>query len=374
MKEFCVDIFSINNSVCKELSAIEQAKVKRSDVESALRDHNYRKFLNCINFEKVEIVESCSKYVTFEKAKEKLFPGKYEYYKNNELFKKKQYFGYKEVYLDDFDEGIVEKILSEIYSISGNREKTNVNKETINSLGINIEKNEYLIIWVDSKTPIVYKNTEGPFYRLVEHKRAPYNFELKDVYQKIAYDSCLNKDVATIIDGPMGSGKTLIALLASLAMKEIYEKIYIIRPNIGIDPKFDIGFLPGSVEEKMYHWIGGIITNLTYIMGSESKAQAMLDATIKNIPINMIQGYSIHNAIVIVDESQFLPLDLVKQIISRIASSSKLIMLFDEKQSYNITDYIGLKKIIDLLPNDVFSYVKLKNIYRSKLAEFAENL
>jgi predicted ribonuclease YlaK len=88
----------------------------------------------------------------------------------------------------------------------------------------------------------------------------------------------------------------------------------------------------------------------------------------------MIQGYSIHNSIVIVDESQFLSLDLIKQIVSRISEGSKLIMLYDEKQSYGIADYIGLKKILESLPNPLFSYVRLKNIYRSKYADYAEKL
>jgi predicted ribonuclease YlaK len=371
----CIDIFSITKDICQEAKNLKNLKVRKPDLESALRDKTYEKVLNCLDYDNIEIVSSCEKFVTFNKAKAKLFPDKYEYFANLKIKRKQEYFGYKEIYLSEYPEDIVESLLSEIYTQSSNREKLNLNKQIVKDFfNIELVHNEYLIIWVDENSSIVYKNTAGNQYRLVEHTSIPYSFKVKDVYQKIAYDSCINPDVATIIDGPVGSGKTLIALLSALKNMNSYKQIFVIRPNIGIDPRFDIGFLPGDLDDKLLPWIGGIITNLSYILRDEKKAETIINSYIRHIPLNMIQGYSIHNSIVIVDESQFLSLDLIKQIVSRISEGSKLIMLYDEKQSYGIADYIGLKKILESLPNPLFSYVRLKNIYRSKYADYAEKL
>lgn len=374
MKTCCVDLYSILNT--PEIILYEdEINISRKDLEKLI-ELDYKKHSKIHEYiiqqkEKVNIIEECSIYKTTNYLKVLSDSDKYKLIED----KKSNYTGYKEIYLLDYPEDQQEKIVELIYSTSSNREKVKVEKKLLEALEVNLHKNEYMILHVDDKNSYIYRKVGEFNLKLIDVKSLK-KFSLKDNYQKIAYDACLNPYTTTIIDGPMGSGKTLISLLSAIHYLESkqFKSIKIIRPNIGIDKNYDIGFLPGSIEDKLNPWIGGVITNLTYIFGSETEAEKYMKTYIQNIPINMVQGYSIHDSVVIVDESQFLNMNLVKQIVSRIAESSKLIVLFDEKQNYNITEFLGIKKIISTLPNNLFSYVKLKNIYRSKLTEFIEKL
>lgn len=370
MKTCCVDLYSILNT--PEIILYEdEINISRKDLEKLI-DIDYKKYNKIHEYiiqqkDKVNIIEECNIYKTTNYLKVLNNPDQYTLIED----KKSAYTGYKEIYLLDYPEDQQEKIVDLIYSTSSNREKVKVEKDLLEALGVDLNKNEYMILHVDDKNSYLYKKVGEFNLKLIDVKSLK-KFSLKDNYQKLAYEACINPYTATIIDGPMGSGKTLISLLAAIHFLEskLFRSIKIIRPNIGIDKNYDIGFLPGSIEDKLNPWIGGIITNLTYIFGNETEAEKYMKTYIQNIPINMVQGYSIHDSVVIVDESQFLNMNLVKQIVSRIAESSKLIILYDEKQSYNITEFLGIKRIISTLPNDLFSYVKLKNIYRSKLTEF----
>jgi predicted ribonuclease YlaK len=373
LKTCCVDLFSILNTP-EVILYEEEINIAKEDL-AKITELDYKKYNKIYEYilqqkNKINIVEECSSYKTINYLKVLNDPDKYKLIEDRKSF----YTGYKEVYLLDYPEDQQEKIVDLIYSTSSNREKVKVEKDLLEALGVDLNKNEYMILHVDDKNSYLYKKVGESNLKLIDVKSLK-KFSLKDNYQKLAYEACINPYTATIIDGPMGSGKTLISLLAAIHFLEnkLYRSIKIIRPNIGIDKNYDIGFLPGSIEDKLNPWIGGIITNLTYIFGSEAEAEKYMKTYIQNIPINMVQGYSIHDSVVIVDESQFLNINLVKQIVSRIAESSKLIILYDEKQSYNITEFLGIKRIISTLPNDLFSYVKLKNIYRSKLTEFIES-
>ena len=372
MKTCCVDLFSILNTP-EVILYEEEINIAKEDL-AKITEIDYKKYNKIYEYilqqkNKINIVEECSSYKTINYIKVLNDPNKYKLIED----RKSSYTGYKEIYLLDYPEDQQEKIVDLIYSTSSSREKVKVEKDLLEALEVDLNKNEYMILHVDDKNSYLYKKVGESNLKLIDVKSLK-KFSLKDNYQKLAYEACINPYTATIIDGPMGSGKTLISLLAAIHFLEnkLYRSIKIIRPNIGIDKNYDIGFLPGSIEDKLNPWIGGIITNLTYIFGSEAEAEKYMKTYIQNIPINMVQGYSIHDSVVIVDESQFLNMNLVKQIVSRIAESSKLIILYDEKQSYNITEFLGIKRIINTLPNDLFSYIKLKNIYRSKLTEFIE--
>lgn len=371
MTTVCVDVYSL----IKEPEVVfyeDEINIHENDIEELIKlDLRHKNRLQEYFFkykDKIKVVKNCDCYRTTDNIKIVKDRNKYINFST-----KPEYKGYVEINLLDYPEETQYKVIEYLYSSSTSREKIKVDKIILNLLNINIQKNEYLIIHVDDKNSYIYKDL-GDYLRIVEHKNIK-KFLLKDNYQKIAYDSCINPHVATIIDGLMGSGKTLISLLAAISLIESkeYKSIKIIRPNIGIDKNYDIGFLPGNIEDKLNPWIGGVITNLSFIFGNEVEAEKYMKTYIQSIPINMVQGYSIHDSVVIVDESQFLNLSITKQIISRVAESSKLIILYDEKQSYNVVEFIGVKKLIKMLPNELFSYVKLQNIYRSKLTEFIES-
>jgi len=87
-------------------------------------------------------------------------------------------------------------------------------------------------------------------------------FEPLDIYQKCAVYAMVESP-ASLITGRFGSGKTLLATATALSLTK--KKIFITRPPIGISRDYDIGFLPGSKDEKMLEWAGGFLSALNYL-------------------------------------------------------------------------------------------------------------
>lgn len=234
-------------------------------------------------------------------------------------------------------------------------------------------KEDYMIFKYDEEEGyFVKRQLPGRKLRVNGHDLAPL-----DAYQHMALLSAINMDIPmTIIDGPVGSGKTLLALAAALHLynNNKMNKIYITRPPVGVDHRYNIGFLPGTQDEKLNPWVGGIISNLEFLY--DKGAEAVFKESFQHFPVNTAQGYSIHQSVLIVDESQLLSIDLMKQIVSRVSQGSKLILLGDENQSYKVVARaeMGLRRLKQLLPTPHVEYVKLDKIYRGALAELSLRL
>ena len=196
-----------------------------------------------------------------------------------------------------------------------------------------------------------------------------------------------------LITGKWGTGKTLISTAHALEDTENgCNKIFITRPPVGINTKYDIGFLPGDKEEKMSGWFAGFMSALYYIYantrnqqcdkdGSTFKYDIVKDRIFKErfdtVPINAVQGMALlEGDIMIVDELQLVDIDYLSMILSRANKGSKLILLGDLAQTYNVVrpSESGLLKLLRMLPHKSLAYVNLKNSYRSDLIKLADKL
>lgn len=153
-------------------------------------------------------------------------------------------------------------------------------------------------------------------------------------------------DLVTLI-GQAGTGKTLLALAAGLATtlnEERYEKLLVSRPVIPLGR--DIGYLPGTKDEKMKLWMQPIFDNLSYLMGllhngdEEETTQQMIARLIKEDDVELealtyIRGRSISKQYVVVDEAQNLTPHEVKTIISRVGEGTKIVLTGDPQQIDN---------------------------------------
>ena len=198
----------------------------------------------------------------------------------------------------------------------------------------------------------------------------------------IAIDGVMDDTLFSVIEGVIGSSKTTTAVLGSLLQtigakkNRKYEKIYITRPPITIDKSLEIGFLKGGLEEKMGQWLLGFKNALSYLLQDEEKVEQIFKDRFQIISLESIQGASLHNSILIVDEAQFLSNDMTKQVMSRVADSSKLIFCLDPNQNYGI--FRGREGYNKLLPyckgNELISYVKLSKVRRSPLTKLATEI
>lgn len=152
------------------------------------------------------------------------------------------------------------------------------------------------------------------------------NAEQKEVKAKIL------QDTISVLIGKAGSGKTLLATqiaLEALFYREV-DRVIITRPTVSNE---DIGFLPGSMKEKMDPWLSPIQANMIMLTNKAKIEKMMSEDTIEISPISFLRGRTFVNAFVIVDESQNVTKTQMEMILSRLGVNSKMILTGDSSQT-----------------------------------------
>jgi len=202
--------------------------------------------------------------------------------------------------------------------------------------------------------------------------------------QSFAFDLLFDDDIPLVsLIGKAGSGKTLMAIAAgleqTLGIKEgPYRRIIISRPVQPLGK--DIGFLPGTMQDKMMPWLKPIQDNIQHIMGDD---RTMLASYVERGKIEVealtyIRGRSISNAFVIIDEAQNLTAHEVKTIITRIGENTKIVLTGDIEQIDNVytnETSNGLTYAVEKFKeSELAGHITFRKGERSKLATAAAKL
>ncbi|MGD8566890.1 MAG: PhoH family protein [Gammaproteobacteria bacterium] len=218
--------------------------------------------------------------------------------------------------------------------------------------------------------------------KLLEQK--VWGLKPRNLYQALALNVLLDPNVHLVtLTGAAGSGKTILALAAALEMTmedQLYNKIIVTRSTPPLAEEH--GFLPGTEEEKMDPWLGGISDNLEALhVRDESPQQSIAyirsKANIEFKALNYIRGRSFQKSLIIIDECQNLTPYQMKAILTRAGEGSKVICLGNLAQidtPYLTPTSSGLTYMTERFKG--FSHgasVQLNGVPRSLLAEFAES-
>lgn len=198
--------------------------------------------------------------------------------------------------------------------------------------------------------------------------------------QRAAMHLLTDPDVPLVaLTGLAGSGKTFLALTVGISglRNKIYDRIIITR---SIEPVGrDIGFLPGTVDEKMAPWLMPIVDNFRNAFHDTSYFEMMRQkGEIEVSPITYVRGRSFAKSYIIVDESQNLTIHELKTLITRCGQDTKMVLLGDIDQVD--TPYMdrysnGLTIAIEKLKGqDLFGHIKLDRGERSQLATLASSI
>jgi len=201
--------------------------------------------------------------------------------------------------------------------------------------------------------------------------------------QTFAYDLLFDDDIPLVsLIGRAGSGKTLMAIAAGLEQvlgfgDRKYKKIVVSRPVQPLGK--DIGFLPGTMEEKMMPWLMPLQDNLEFILGDKTQFKTYFEkGTIEIEALTYIRGRSISNAFIIIDEAQNLTAHEVKTIITRVGEGTKIILTGDIEQIDNIytnETSNGLTYAIEKFKNsELVGHITFKKGERSKIATLASKV
>lgn len=253
--------------------------------------------------------------------------------------------------------------------------------------------NEYITL-IDEKNNdnIIYgrfNEKDGHVHPLVQHANIVYcRVESRNKEQAFALDALLNDEVGFVtLVGKAGTGKTLLAVAASVYKsvdENVYNRILVSRPTLPMGK--DIGYLPGTIEEKLTPWMYPIVDNIELIMQSENAVKhkirgfkELVDMGILVIePLTFIRGRSIHNQYLIVDEAQNLTPHEIKTIITRVGEGTKIVLTGDPYQIDN--PYIdsssnGLTYVVEKFKKQsVSAHITLTKGERSAISELAANL
>jgi phosphate starvation-inducible PhoH-like protein len=164
-------------------------------------------------------------------------------------------------------------------------------------------------------------------------QKVSFELKCKNESQK-KFVNMISDNTITICGGPAGSGKTFVACAQALRLlkkDDGYTKIILVKSVTELDGE-QLGYLPGSIEDKLYPTMLSFLDNFYKIIG-EDNTKRMLDlGMIEILPLAYIRGRSIDNAIIIVDEIQNVSLKNSRTILTRLGFSSKMILIGDSKQ------------------------------------------
>ncbi len=232
-------------------------------------------------------------------------------------------------------------------------------------------------------------------YRIVKEHHNVFGLEPRNKEQNFALDLLLDPNVKLVtLVGAAGCGKTLISLAAglhqTLGPQPLYDKLVVTRP---IEPLGrDIGFLPGTFEEKMAPWIAPIRDNLGFLLSHKEKNGKKTKDLDGDPYINLlfeqkkieieavayIRGRSIPNSFIIIDEAQNLSIHQLKTIITRSGENTKIVLCGDVHQidvSHMDAVSNGLSYVVEAFKDeDMAGHVTLLKGERSELATKAAEL
>lgn len=215
-------------------------------------------------------------------------------------------------------------------------------------------------------------------------KNAVWGITARNEEQNFAFNLLLDPDIDFItLQGSAGTGKTLLTIAAGL-VQVLDERRYteIIMTRVTIPVGEDIGFLPGTEEEKMTPWMGALMDNLEVLHANQdggsfgrNATEDLLKNKIKIRSLNFMRGRTFLNRFIIIDEAQNLTPKQIKTLVTRAGPGSKIICLGDIKQidtPYLTETTSGLTFAVDRFKKWQYSaHMTLTRGERSRLAYYA---
>jgi PhoH-like ATPase len=254
----------------------------------------------------------------------------------------------------------------------------------------NYHPNEYCVL-TDEKNPkrTALARVDASGARLVpimDAREGVWGIKPRNREQHFAFDALLNDDVKLVtLMGKAGTGKTLVAMAAGLkrtVLDREFRRLIIARPTISMGK--ELGFLPGTLEEKLSPWMQPIHDTLELLgdlnMGHDNRRSIDLirSGQIVVEALSYIRGRSIANQFIIIDEAQNLtPLE-AKTIITRVGEGTKIVLTGDPYQidnPYVDSQSNGFNYVVSKFrASKIVAHIELQKGERSELAELAANL
>jgi PhoH-like ATPase len=201
--------------------------------------------------------------------------------------------------------------------------------------------------------------------------------------QKIAVNHLMNENIGVVsLSGTAGSGKSFWMLNAALNLvrdsRTPYEKIVIFRPVNPVGGQHqDLGFLPGTLDEKLAPHIQAVYDTLGTIVGTAEVERIKRSGLIEFASISHVRGRTLANCIVICDELQNVEATTILTLISRLGVNARVFIGWDtaQRDAQYIGKYDGVYKVVKkLFGHKLFAHVNFRKSERSAISEMVSGL
>lgn len=293
-----------------------------------------------------------------------------------------------ELYAGWLDLKVPDDVIGQFYA----DKKVVLDKHEFNG-GLDYYNNQFAILKSVSNEKssciVRYSKSDDAFIPLKYQNPEVWGVKALNVQQRFAFEALLSDEIKLVtLVGQAGTGKTLLAIASGLMSTidaQKYNKVLIARPVIPMGK--DIGFLPGSKDEKLLYWMQPIFDNMRFIFDRASTTKKNPDEEIRYLmsinkieleALTYIRGRSIPKQYLIVDEAQNLTPHEIKTIISRAGEGTKIVLTGDPYQidnPYLDTSSNGLTYTVDKFKGqDLFAHITFIKSERSKMAGLAADL
>ena len=210
--------------------------------------------------------------------------------------------------------------------------------------------------------------------RLVRGDREAFGLHGRSAEQRVALDLLLDPDIGIVsLGGRAGTGKSALALCAGLEAvleRRLHRKVVVFRPLYAVGGQ-DLGYLPGTENEKMSPWAQAVFDTLGAVTTTEVLEEVLDRGMLEVLPLTHIRGRSLHDSFVIVDEAQSLERNVLLTVLSRIGKDSRVVLTHDVAQRDNLRvgRHDGVVAVVEKLKgHPLFAHVTLTRSERSPIA------
>lgn len=228
----------------------------------------------------------------------------------------------------------------------GRKAKKQTEKEILHEYHMDQEKpaNSNLVIKQQRK---IYENFQ--YLSAGERELFDQKFTKPKTNSQEIYASMLKAKNKKIIlaTGPAGTGKTLFATEYGVRyfLQGTYEKLIFTRPSVSVDE--ELGFLPGTMEEKMAPWVRPIYDVLYQFMTPKEVTVLMEEKIIEISPLGYMRGRTFKNCWIVADEMQNSTVSQMKMLLTRLGENSRLVITGDLEQYDRPNEINGLEDFLD---------------------------
>jgi PhoH-like ATPase len=196
----------------------------------------------------------------------------------------------------------------------------------------------------------------------------------------VELDLLLDPDIGIIsLGGRAGTGKSALALSAGLDAvleKRLHKKVVIFRPLYAVGGQ-ELGYLPGTENEKMSPWAQAVFDTLGALVSQQVIDEVVERGLIEVLPLTHIRGRSLHDSFVIVDEAQSLERGVLLTVLSRIGQGSRVVLTHDiaQRDNLRVGRHDGVVAVVESLKgHPLFAHITLTRSERSQIAALVTEL